>query len=192
MPLRPTISIQHDRPSSAIYIGNTALNSSTSTSATTSTHRRVPSISAIPPGLPDLPEPPSPVLSNSSGLPSPPATNSTGSGSAGDPISATNTGPRRYTTSSSRKNPTGRISHHSISSVGDKDVEGDGDPLDEDHTARIRSAALGRHVKTAAAASSENVAALQRVKSLAERNKLVRKLNSFDSQHLSWQRPGTQ
>src|SRR6266550_1692354 len=191
MPLRPTLSIQHDRPSSAIYIGHAALNPTTSTSATPSTHRRPPSISSIPPSLPDLPEPPSPVLSNSSGLPSPPATNSTGSGSTGDPISATNTGPRRpltYTTPSSRKNPTGRISHHSISSVGDLNAE---DPPDEDHTARFRSAALGRHAKTAAAASVENVVALQRVKSLAEKNKLVRKLKSFGSQHSSWQRPGT-
>jgi hypothetical protein len=55
--------------------------------------------------------------------------------------------------------------------------EDGGDLLDEDHTARIHSAVLGRHGM--AAASSENVAVPQRMKRLAERNKLVCRPVSF-------------
>lgn len=178
MPLRPSLSFNKDRPSSAIYIGNGAPNATTASSASTSTHKRTPSISNFPQSLQDLPEPPSPVLSSSSsGLPSPPATNSTGSGSTGDPTSAAGTAPRRAPTSNPRTTRKTKSSHHATNSVSELDTEGDSDLLDEDHTARIRSAALGRHAM--AAASSENVAALHRVKSLAERNKLVRRSISF-------------
>lgn len=177
MPLRPSLSFNKDRPSSAIYIGNGATNATTASSASTSSHKRTPSISNFPQSLPDLPEPPSPVLNNSSGLPSPPATNSTGSGSTGDPTSAAGAAPRRAPTSTPRTTRKTMTSHHATNSVGELDTEGDGDFLDEDHTARIRSAALGRHA--VAAASSENVAALHRVKSLAERNKVVRRPVSF-------------
>ncbi|KAL0569597.1 hypothetical protein V5O48_012371 [Marasmius crinis-equi] len=64
---------KHTRPNSAVYIGSDPL--------------QLQQIGSTPPSLPDLPEPPSPVSSTGSGLPSPPATNSTGSGSTGDPAS---------------------------------------------------------------------------------------------------------
>ncbi|KIL66758.1 hypothetical protein M378DRAFT_177614 [Amanita muscaria Koide BX008] len=167
MPLRPTTKNQENRPISAIYIGKGNLNHSVSSTSSSTTltqpppfsapahiaHHRKSSSSSVPPGLPDLPEPPSPVLSNSSagsGLPSPPATNSTGSGSTGN---------------------TGRIAvKNGAYDLLDGDVADD--LLDEDTTARMRldgAAAVGRHA--VAAASSENVAALARVKTLAERNR---------------------
>ncbi|KAK2465431.1 hypothetical protein APHAL10511_002785 [Amanita phalloides] len=170
MPLRPASNLQNDRPSSAIYIGNggisasTASTSGSNTSTTpTFTHRRTPSSSSIPPGLPDLPEPPSPVLSNgsmSSGLPSPPATNSTGSGSTGDPASIAVRRPAAYMRSN-RSNS--RLSYYATSVEGELDADAD-DVLDEDFTAKYAAPS---------SSSNDNVAALQRVKNLAERNKFA-------------------
>ena len=141
------------RPLSAIYIGP----------------------NPSPPVVPDLPEPPSPgSSSNGSGLPSPPATNSTGSGSTGDnsahggslrqkssQFSSTNmhNGSLAKVSSEALAKPpaSGRIDEEEINEV---------DNDDEDHTAR-----LGRQSR---AAVNENVLALQRVKSLTQRNRLVR------------------
>jgi hypothetical protein len=146
--------------------------------------------------LPDLPEPPpSPGgSSNSSGLPSPPATNSTGSGSTGD--DTTNFGsirqrPASYSHPPSTNNTNminGKYDHdiktRSTTNINEDDE--DEDDNDEDNTARLDRR---RSLKNA----SENVDALQRVKSLAHRNRMVRVIffffivvNSFRSFRLSF------
>ncbi|KAH0826187.1 hypothetical protein J3R83DRAFT_5619 [Lanmaoa asiatica] len=143
--------------------------------------------------IPDLPEPPeSPGAVSPSGLPSPPATNSTGSGSAGDNNSA-NSGsirqrPVSYSGSPSTMMPTETydkpmaISKTSRPNSDDEDDENDY-AGEEDNTARLDR----RHgVKS----PSENIAALQRVKSLAQRNrmaldKLSSRLNTPSPTHTS-------
>lgn len=154
------------RPLSAIYIGSVSK----------------------PSHIPDLPEPPpSPgaeVSSGSeSGLPSPPATNSTGSGSTGD--DTTNFGSVRQRPASyeaySSPTPHSSSSSHTLTSMhngspnnsrtttqiqeDDEDDEHDNDN-DEDNTARLDRR---RSLKDA----SENLMALQRVKSLTQRNRMV-------------------
>ena len=126
--------------------------------------------------IPDLPEPPdSPGTVSPSGLPSPPATNSTGSGSTGDNNSA-NSGsirqrPVSYSGSPSAMMPTETydkskaISKTSRPNSDDEDDEND-HAGEEDNTAR-----LDRRIGVKS--TSENVAALQRVKSLAQRNRMV-------------------
>ncbi|KAA1469733.1 hypothetical protein DENSPDRAFT_835393 [Dentipellis sp. KUC8613] len=146
------------------------------TSRPSFTHKRRP-LSAIflgpvtnpPPNLPDLPEPPSPgAHSSGSGLPSPPATNSTSSGSAGDNSTSGGSIRRR---SASDINPDminaklersfGGASASAMSSPDD-----DGRFDDEDNTAKLTQ---GRRRQ----ASAENAMALQRVRSLTERNRMA-------------------
>ena len=147
------------RPLSAIFIG---------------------SAGSTPPTLPDLPEPPSPsTSSNASGLPSPPATNSTGSGSVGD--RSTSAGSIRHRPSSSK--PSSSMSggagggdnktHHKKRSsiIDDNDDDADENENDEDHTARLSGDRRRSFPKDPA---PDNQAALQRVKSLTQRNRMVR------------------
>ncbi|OJA10862.1 hypothetical protein AZE42_06837, partial [Rhizopogon vesiculosus] len=150
---RPFISSSSRRPLSAIFLGS------------------------LPPkednNIPDLPEPPeSPgAASTSSGLPSPPATNSTGSGSTGDNKSAT-TGslrqrPASYAslTMSNRNYDTPSTPSKSFRTFDDDDDEND-NSNEEDDTARLdRSHAMKN--------PNENLVALQRVKSLTERSRMV-------------------
>lgn len=126
--------------------------------------------------IPDLPEPPeSPGAASPSGLPSPPATNSTGSGSTGDNNSA-NSGsirqrPVSYSRSPSTMMPTEThekpitTAKTSRPNSDDEDDEND-HAAEEDNTAR-----LDRRIGVKG--PSENIAALQRVKSLAQRNRMV-------------------
>ncbi|KAH7904956.1 hypothetical protein BJ138DRAFT_1018373 [Hygrophoropsis aurantiaca] len=132
--------------------------------------------------IPDLPEPPeSPsAASNGSGLPSPPATNSTGSGSTGDNHSANAGSTRqRLASYSSAIMPNGNYdkqlpSFNNTRSTPDLDEDDENDlGTGEDDTARLDR-------KYSAKAPSENSVALQRVKSLAERNRMaIDKLSSF-------------
>lgn len=155
---RPTPLAAKSRPLSAIYIGP-------SSSTCTST----------PPSLPDLPEPLSP-LSSSSGLPSPPATNSTGSGSAGDNEGVNSGSLRQRTGSRPNSNPDmsngnyGRRYSRSRSRPAFTDDEDDGSDRenDEDNTARLSG---GR--RASSATPNDNASALQRVKNLAQRNRMV-------------------
>ncbi|KAG1728531.1 uncharacterized protein EDB91DRAFT_1060520 [Suillus paluster] len=129
----------------------------------------------------DLPEPPeSPsVASSSSGLPSPPATNSTGSGSTGDNKSATagslRQRPASYASSimSNRNYDTPNTPSKSSINIDDDDDDENDYSNEEDDTARLdRSHAVK--------SPNENLVALQRVKSLAERNRMaLNKLSSF-------------
>ncbi|KAJ7214048.1 hypothetical protein GGX14DRAFT_444900 [Mycena pura] len=151
---RPLLK-QRDRPSSAVYIGTDA------------------SYLSSPPDLPDLPEPPSPgsTSSTSTGLPSPPATNSTGSGSTGDPGSIAIRGGLNMLNGPHRK--TFHAAFHSSGHDDDEidDHENDIDDEGEDNTARLDQ----RRRST-----SENVLALERVKSLTQRNKMaLDKLSSY-------------
>jgi hypothetical protein len=162
MTARPSLSI-HSRPLSAIYIGPN------------------------PPAhhIPDLPEPPSPgSSSNGSGLPSPPATNSTGSGSTTGGNS-TNTGSLRQrpvslpstnmTNGTSIKTPTTSFTKNGRLDEEEDEHENDDD---EDHTAQLGRQQFHR-------SSSENVLALQRVKSLTQRNRMVSFFHFFVSQLLT-------
>ncbi|KAF9222950.1 hypothetical protein BS17DRAFT_782867 [Gyrodon lividus] len=156
---RPPVSSSSRRPLSAIFLGSLP-------------PRNPKDIS-----IPDLPEPPeSPgAVSIASGLPSPPATNSTGSGSTGDNNSAnsgsTRQRPVSYSSSlssimsaESYDKPT-PISKTSRPNSDDEDDEND-HANEEDNTARLDH----RHSNMS---PSENVAALQRVKSLAQRNRVA-------------------
>ncbi|KAJ7456728.1 hypothetical protein B0H11DRAFT_223332 [Mycena galericulata] len=159
MTTRRPLLTQRTRPSSQVYIGPDSAYSSHLSS---------------PPDLPDLPEPPSPGSSSStstSGLPSPPATNSTGSGSTGDPGSIAVRGGLKMLNGSNIK--TFHAAFHSALPDHDDedDYDNDNDDEGEDNTARLDQR---RH------STSENVLALQRVKSLTERNKMaLDKLSSF-------------
>ncbi|KAG8214349.1 hypothetical protein J3R82DRAFT_9318 [Butyriboletus roseoflavus] len=126
--------------------------------------------------IPDLPEPPeSPGVVSPSGLPSPPATNSTGSGSTGDNGSA-NSGsirqrPVSYSSSPSAMMPTetydGPMALFKTSRPNSDDEDDENDHAgEEDNTARLDR-------RLAVKSPSENIAALQRVKSLAQRNRMV-------------------
>ncbi|KIJ17565.1 hypothetical protein PAXINDRAFT_167568 [Paxillus involutus ATCC 200175] len=155
---RPLISSSSRRPLSAIFLGS------------------------LPPkdpkefNIPDLPEPPeSPgAVSTASGLPSPPATNSTGSGSAGDNNSASSGSTRQrpvsYSSSSNLIMSTennGRPTSLSKTSRPSSDEDDENDHAnEEDNTARL-------DLRLAGQGPSENVAALQRVKSLAQRNRMA-------------------
>lgn len=133
------------RPLSAIFLGSTP---------TSSNH------------LPDLPEPPASPHSTS-GLPSPPATNSTGSGSTGD--NSTNAGsirlPATTMLNGAAASSSGQRSESRASSI-------DADGNDEDSTARLsddRKPALKR-----GPTADADLATLQRVQNLTQRNRMVR------------------
>ncbi|KAH8104661.1 hypothetical protein BXZ70DRAFT_607042 [Cristinia sonorae] len=146
------------RPLSAIFIGSL---DSTST----------------PPDLPGLPEPPSPSgSSNRSGLPSPPATNSTGSGSVGeDQDTATEGSHRKKSSSLVHSKPdmlngiNDRFGGRSRRSFDDDDDVLNDYDNDEEHTARL-SLDSQRSPKMV---PSDNVSAIKRAATLAERNRLV-------------------
>ncbi|PBK75253.1 hypothetical protein ARMSODRAFT_1000886 [Armillaria solidipes] len=157
------------RPLSAVYLG------------------KDPQYISSPPNLPDLPEPPSPVASTSSkgsGLPSPPATNSTGSGSTGDPASIarrTRPHPGAMLTELNVKTFHHAFEEEQDGSAGrpvdpddDDDYDNDHDNNDdEDNTARLSR-------RQSSISSSENVQALERVKSLTQRNRMaLDKLSSY-------------
>lgn len=177
---RPSLAAQNrQRPSSAIYIGSLT------------------SIST-PPELPRLPEPPSPGGSSNAsdtGLPSPPATNSTGS--VGDD---TGTGSLRKRTSTAthrssysapsidmygervdpqRSKTYKKHNHNSNTNMTDDE---DDPPYhndydhDQDTTARFNSLGRSRsHTLTSAPPKQEeHNSALERVRSLTERNRMVR------------------
>lgn len=171
MPPRPSLKYKDaQRPLSAIYIGN---QSNGNNSTNNDGHASSGSVAVN--ALPDLPEPPSPVSSAGSGLPSPPATNSTGSGSTGDPgsiavrrspasmPSAQTSQVHAGSSDSSKAIPTSSRSSSRLSwKPEEHDVD---DPLepDEDQTMRL---------KISSGSSNESI--LQRARSLAQRNKLVR------------------
>ncbi|KAI0755103.1 hypothetical protein C8Q80DRAFT_1095322, partial [Daedaleopsis nitida] len=149
---RPVLASK-SRPLSAIFIGSAGSSS---------------------PAFPDLPEPPSPsTSSNASGLPSPPATNSTGSGSVGE--GSTNAGSLRYRTPSSKSSSSMTVGVGDKSYVYNKKrssmLEDEDDPEDnendEDHTARFSDERRRSMPK------ADNQDALQRVKSLTQRNRMV-------------------
>ncbi|KAJ7133469.1 hypothetical protein C8R44DRAFT_23955 [Mycena epipterygia] len=154
---RPPLK-QRPRPSSQVYIGSDSTYSS---------------YLSNPPDLPDLPEPPSPGSSSStstSGLPSPPATNSTGSGSTGDPGSIAVRGGLNMLNGSNIKTFHAAFQADPHDDELD-DYDNDNDDDGEDNTARLNQR---RH------SANENVLALQRVKSLTQRNKMaLDKLSSF-------------
>lgn len=158
---RPLISSSSRRPLSAIFLGS------------------LPSKEQIIPDFPELPESSS-AVSSSSGLPSPPATNSTGSGSTGDNKSATagslRQRPASYTSSlnmTHRNYDTPSTPAKSSRNIDDDDDDENDYSNEEDDTARLdRSHAIK--------SPNENLVALQRVKSLAERNRMaLNKLSSF-------------
>ncbi|KAF7364723.1 hypothetical protein MVEN_00342100 [Mycena venus] len=159
---RPPLTTQRLRPSSQIYVGPDPTYSSYLSS---------------PPDIPDLPEPPSPGSSSStstSGLPSPPATNSTGSGSTGDPGSIAVRGGLNMLNGSNIKTFHAAFSSAAAGAADehDDDYDNNDDDDGEDNTARLDQ--QRRH------SASENVLALQRVKSLTQRNKMaLDKLSSF-------------
>jgi hypothetical protein len=160
------------RPLSAIFIGQQSSHNS----------------------VPDLPEPPSPGAdSTSSGLPSPPATNSTGSGKSTEddddtPNEETNPNPKQRplsTASSSASTIKGSRAGGGTNmlngtyektfkaafrgqDVEEEEEEADFEEQGEDDTARLNL--RNKDTKN----SSENILALQRVKNLAQRNRLVR------------------
>jgi len=171
MPPRPVLKVKQNRPVSAIYLGKGANSNVSQPASSPSSHTE-----GTPPGLPDLPEPPSPsssIGSVQSGLPSPPATNSTGSGSTGDPATiAFRERPLSHHSNSSNSTSSGTVStpmkrSFNGSETGieddDYDKENDNDNDSNDDTARL----------------NENVMALQRVKNLAERNRMVRRFIIF-------------
>ncbi|KIM40958.1 hypothetical protein M413DRAFT_28065 [Hebeloma cylindrosporum] len=182
MPPRPALQVKRERPGSAIYLGKAASVSPNLQDITQSPQfsSAYPSlIDGTPPSLPDLPEPepPSPsssVRSSKSGLPSPPATNSTGS-STGDPATIAFR-PRPLSLHSNNSSAsTSSGSHHTTSMGSREDTGAEGD-FDDDHdnendnendgddTARLDRRLLGEN------SSNE---ALQRVRSLAQRNRLA-------------------
>lgn len=176
---RPKLFNTGRRPSSAIFLGGTP-----------------------PPALPEPPRTPSPedYSSERSGLPSPPATNSTGSGSTGD--HTTNAGsvrlrsPPTFTTDENNNSPEDMASQHRLGSYRqrsrsrsrsrshsrsrlviereDEDEDLDGAANEEDQTARF-SGDRRRSMPT------ENSFALQRIKDLNERSRMVSPIVSMDS-----------
>lgn len=168
MPPRPSVA-RSQRPLSAIFIGSLG---STST----------------PPDLPKLPEPPSPEGSpgpstpSKSGLPSPPATNSSGSGNGSTGDDSTNGGsirqrksqrpysvPNVYDMYHSHNKSYTDLTNSANNPLSDEEDETNDHERDEDSTARFD---LHRRRSTNTI-PSDNVSALQRVKSLTERNRQV-------------------
>lgn len=164
---RPTLHSNKSRPLSAIFLG----------SISTPSH------------LPALPEPPPSPGADSdgseSGLPSPPATNSTGSGSNGDDTTnfgsvrqrpASYSHPHPDTSESTPSMPSAiynpEIRSRSTTNINEEQHMSDDDEHDndfddgEDNTAKMDKR---RSLK----GSNENTMALQRVKSLAQRNRMV-------------------
>jgi hypothetical protein len=138
------------RPPSAIFLGDVANHPS-------------------PSNHPDLPEPPSPSAesahSYASGLPSPPATNSTGSG--GNKSADGGSVRRRSVSDTVAEMSNGHAGNISLSRSSSPSDDGTGG--DEDSTERLN------HLRRRSSqTTSENAAALQRVLSLTQRNRIVR------------------
>ncbi|KAF4590006.1 hypothetical protein EYR40_009600 [Pleurotus pulmonarius] len=170
MTTRPGYLRAKERPSSAIYIG-----------------ADIPVLS--PPSLPDLPEPPSPVSSvgsRGSGLPSPPATNSTGSGSTGGDNDRSTTHEddfhsRRRPFSMNSLNET-NIKAFQDAMAANLDRDGIDDDEDDDHNDgegdEDNTARLDRMLSIRS--NNQEESALQRVKSLTERNRMtLNKITAF-------------
>ena len=168
MALRPVYKEQI-RPISAIYLGKDANLRALQSTPSSSSHTEATSPS---PRLPDLPEPPSLSSSvgsvQSSGLPSPPRSNSNGSESTGDPGSIS----FRERSLSHHRNSSNSINSGTGSTPMKRMSEADYDDYDEeicndndgnDDTVRL----------------IKNVMALQRAKSLDERNRMVSFQNLF-------------
>ena len=163
--LRLSLKVEQNRPISAIYIGK-----DTNSRALQPTPSSLsPTQEATSPPLPDLPKLPSPrsrIRSVQSGLPSPPATNSTGSGSTtGDPP-IINFQERSILSHHSNSMNSGTAStpmKHSLNGSEaeyddyDKENGNDYDNDSDDDTATLNA----------------KVIALQRAKSLAERNRMA-------------------
>lgn len=200
MPLRPVLKPKEGRPVSAVYIGKGDASNSGSNEASRSPQV---STSTSLPELPEPPSPTYSIGSVKSGLPSPPGTNSTGSGSTGDPAtiairkrpislhsnsststsSGSHTTPVRRDASSSRSSS--RLADHEDKPPADSRFDDDYDRdheheddsnLDGDDTARLDRNLLSPHSMDTlkSKSSSETKFALQRAKSLAQRNRLVR------------------
>ncbi|KAG7088024.1 hypothetical protein E1B28_012061 [Marasmius oreades] len=167
---------KHTRPNSAVYIGSDPL--------------QLQQIGSTPPSLPDLPEPPSPVSSIGSGLPSPPATNSTGSGSTGDPASIALRGGTKGNMPLLEENyvkafhaafeqqqqrPQGQ--HRYETADDDDDIDNQTNNSNELYAHDDDTAKFPRSQSNA---NNDNALALERVKSLQERNRMVlNKLSSY-------------
>jgi hypothetical protein len=134
-------------------------------------------LGSLPNNIPDLPEPPSPgaesTESSNSGLPSPPATNSTGSGSIGDDTTNISSIRQRPVSLSNLAMSSGDypktfhgVRRHKNGGGEDDDEEEDENQNDEDNTAKLD---VLHHTRS----SSENLLALERVKSLTQRNRMV-------------------
>lgn len=175
MTARPSFgSKSQSRPLSAIFLGSVS----------------------SPNNLPSLPEPPpSPSAEsndsgNDSGLPSPPATNSTGSESTGDdttnfgsvrqrPASYSYSNDKSYSNMSHGDYDNESIHRNSRSTtniIENKEDDDNDNDNDEDNTARLDGRRFLQNQGT-----SENLQALQRVKNLTQRNRMVsiRHLNIF-------------
>ncbi|KAJ3787632.1 hypothetical protein GGU10DRAFT_385653 [Lentinula aff. detonsa] len=152
---------RHTRPNSAVYLGSDPLH-----------------LASTPPGIPDLPEPPSPVSSTGSGLPSPPATNSTGSGSTGDPAS--------IAVRSTTRSATSMLNAHNIKEFHAALAD---DPPDDDDDDDYRNdyenegddtARLNRRHSLKSVSVNENILAIQRALTLKERTRMtIDKLSSY-------------
>lgn len=161
MTSRPSAA-RKQRPVSAIFIGSLGSSSS-----------------STPPDLPRLPEPPSPEGSPiaETGLPSPPGTNSTGSGSNGD--DSTNAGGVRKRPSQRTQPASDMQNGRSYGARSDTRQTHNSNPFDdddmndnendEDSTARFNH----HRRQSTGPAPGDNLSALQRVKSLTQRNRMV-------------------
>lgn len=185
---RPSVALKQQRPLSAIFIGSLgSISSSTPPDL---------------PRLPEPPVSPGGSSNASgSGLPSPPATNSTGSGSVGDDSTAAAGSQRKRSSTqrpyvvaadmyddakndlarsnrtSSRNKHSSHSKNHSIVSTSLTDEEDDphDNDNDEDATARFSSISRGKSGRvTSPPRAEEHSSALQRVRSLTERNRMVR------------------
>lgn len=192
MTTRPPLKAQsNQKRNSAVYIG------SDSQLLLSSTPPSIPDLPEPPPDDLDDPEldvePPSPggrsITSTGSHLPSPPATNSTGSGSTGDPGSVAFRqkplpfGTQKKIGANSTSNMLNEANvkafhdafsrpHHRSGRTDDFDDDDDDydhNDNDEDNTAR-----LDRRLSVSSSREdNENEKALQRVKSLTQRNRMV-------------------
>ncbi|CAL1712984.1 unnamed protein product [Somion occarium] len=148
----------HKRPLSAIFIGSLDSNST-----------------ASPPELPVLPASPS-ASSNGSGLPSPPATNSTGSGSVGEDSPSGSRARRKAASGSASEMFNGSYNKSQTSlrprtaNLSDDEDDLHDNEHDEDDTARF---SLERKRSSLTSTTKENISALQRVRSLTQRNRMV-------------------
>ena len=168
MPPRPYLRVKLNRPISAIYIGKDADSHSLQSTPSSSSESHTEATTS--PRLPDLPEPPSPssgIGSVQSGLPSPPRTNSTSSEGTGDPASISfrdqSLSHHSNSSDSTLSGTANRSLYESEAECDDYDKENanDNDNDSNDDTARL----------------NVNVVVLQRVKSLAERNRMVSHLS---------------